>query len=131
MDLVNQGFKLIITDIQVVFQKNGSYTRKVEEIRSRSNVFFRSLSYNYTEFFGCDKLICTSGEGSRIKNNISKQVSHKTYINKIFFHQNWVLVVPPMVFPPIRTLVEYFQKILLHKYFKHILQKSVIVLSYI
>ena len=100
MDLVNQGFKLIITDIQVVFQKNGSYTRKVGEIRSRSNVFFKSLSYNYTEFFGCDKLICTSGEGSRIKNNISKQVSHKTYINKIFFSSKLGFGCSPHGFSP-------------------------------
>ena len=50
------------------------------------------LISNYTEFVGydtCDKLICTSGEGSRNTNKISKQGVTQINNNKIF--PSWTL----------------------------------------
>ena len=47
--------------------------------------YSKASYYNYMEFVGyekCDKLICTSGEGYRNTNTISKQGIPESNINK-------------------------------------------------
>ena len=67
-------------------EKTLSYMRKIGKVSQRSNLLLIYFNSKYMEFFvyeTCDKLIWTSGEGSRITNEIIKQLNPKTNINKV------------------------------------------------
>ena len=60
-----------------------------------SSKYFNSRYMEFVGYYTCDKLIWKSGEGRRIKNIISKQVSPKTHINNISPTSTLTFFCPP------------------------------------